>query len=82
MTKKLIIHKGVTVTCRDCIHAILVRTEAHNPVLAQCKLRPTSQHPHSNYVVNVASAPACRMFGMSDTPGVSRPVSMVNWRGK
>ena len=82
MTKKLIIHKGVTVTCRDCIHSILVRTESNNPVLAQCKLRPTSQHPHSKYVVNVASAPACPMFGMSDKPGVSRPVSMVNWRGK
>lgn len=82
MTKKIIIHKGVAVTCRDCIHAILVRTEAHNPVLAQCKLRPTMQHPHSNYVVNVASAPACTMFGMSDTPGINRPVSMVNWRGK
>lgn len=81
MTKKLIIHKGVAVTCRDCIHAILVRTAIHNPVLAQCKLRPTSQHPHSNYVVNVASGPACPMFGKYYAPGTSRPVSMVNWRG-
>ena len=82
MTKKIIIHKGVAVTCYDCIHAILIRTATHNPVLAQCKLRPTSQHPHSNYVVNVASAPACPMFGKFDAPGVIRHVSIVNWREK
>lgn len=78
MTKKLILHKGVVTTCRDCNHAILVRTEPNNPVLAQCKLRPTTQHPHSHYVVNVASAPACPMFAICRDP--IRPVNLVNWR--
>ena len=78
MTKKLILHKGVVATCRDCNHAILVRTEPNNPVLAQCKLRPTTQHPHSHLVVNVASAPACHMFDMCRDS--IRPVKLVNWR--
>lgn len=78
MTKKLILHKGVVATCRDCNHAILVRTEPNNPVLAQCMLRPTTQHPHSHFVVNVASAPACPMFAMCRDS--SRPVNLVNWR--
>ena len=78
MTKKLILHKGVVATCRDCNHAILVRTEPNNPVLAQCKLRPTTQHPHSHLVVNVASALACPMFDMCRDS--IRPVKLVNWR--
>ena len=78
MTKKLILHKGVVATCRDCNHAILVRTEPNNPVLAQCKLRPTTQHPRSHLVVNLASAPACPMFDMCRDS--IRPVKLVNWR--
>ncbi len=78
MTKKLILHNGNVVTCRECNHAILVRTQPDNPMLAQCKLRPTKQHPHSPYEVNVASAPACPMFAICRDS--SRPVSKVNWR--
>ena len=78
MTKKLILHKGVVATCRDCNHAILVRTDPNNPVLAQCKLQPTTHHPHRDRGVNVATAPACPKFDMWRDS--IRPVKLVNWR--
>lgn len=65
-------------TCRDCANARLVRTASDNPVLAQCRLQPTDQHPHSPYTVCVASMPACPLFERcTDT---KRPAASVNWR--
>lgn len=63
---------------RQCAHAVLVRTAPHNPVLAQCRRQPTDQHPHSPYVVNVASSPACPFFSLC--ADVHRPVAIVDWR--
>ncbi len=68
---------GSIFTCRDCAHAALVQTASENPVLAQCRMRPTSQHPNSPYMVFVASSPACASFSLFRP---RRKPALVDWR--
>lgn len=66
-----------THTHAQCRHAVLVQAHNNDPVLAQCTLRPTDQHPHSPYEVEVASSPACPMFELCANQ--QRKIQHVDW---